>query len=721
MLLEKRPENFGKTFKSLGLNEKLLRILKEEKFKTPTEIQEKAIPLILSGKDIIACSKTGSGKTGSFVLPMIEKLKNHSKIIGTRALIIIPTRELALQTLATVKTFTKGTDIRISLVAGGYGYEGQFESLASNPDILIATPGRLEELLNDTNYSLKSVQYLVFDEGDSLFEMGFEPQIRSILRKTSDKTKRQTMLFSATIPSELKSFAMAGLNDYRLLRIDTEYQIPDKALLHFLLTRTGEKEAMLIYTLQRMIKGKVIVFCPSKQYVDFFVSLLPKFDLNCVGIFGKQDQYVRRELLSRFKDGRTNILVVTDLAARGLDIPDMLNVINFGFPQMFKTFIHRCGRTARAGRPGTIYTILSVTEEKQYFGEIISKVPKKMVNTKTGEKWDPNNAYYGRVTEDRISKVLEVVLDIIENDEELYAMREAAQNSYKKFLRSRQTASREGHVEAHELDFDGIHPLFAGDVDKDELEMLRRVKDYKPVRSYMELKAEKDQASNRELLKLVGVMKSQEAKIEANRRRKQLRNNSARKEIIKKAKELKDREEKIKIAMESSKKNRNKFKSNIFIKQEQDEENFKKMLKEDRIDDGDLEAVRLNNVSDQLFEQRKFMWDQKSKKYKKLKVDMNGNVVSEKQKVTVGEGAAQKFKRWKSKNLLGIQKEGEEENQNYADKARSLLVERTKKKRLTSLIKRKNNNRNGSSKGNKNKGSENKVKRSKVIRKGKKR
>lgn len=688
MLLENRPDDFGLTFKSLGMNSKLLKIIKEQNFVTPTEIQQKAIPLILSGRDIIACSKTGSGKTASFVLPMIEKLKEHSKIIGTRALILVPTRELALQILDVIKIFSRGTGLRTSLVVGGYGYEGQFESLASNPDILIATPGRLSELLGDTNYALKKIEYLVFDEGDSLFEMGFEQQIIDILKFVSPKEKRQTLLFSATIPNELKDFAMAGLNNYRLLRIDSEYQIPDKAVLHFFLTRKIEKESLLVYLLQKIIKGKVIVFCPSKQFVEFLTSLLPKFNLRCVGIFGKQDQQLRREYLNSFREGRSKILVVTDLAARGLDIPDVLNVVNFCFPQMFKTFVHRCGRTARANRSGTIYSILSVTEERQFFGDIINKIPKKMICTKESEKWDPSSAYYGKVPEDTLLKVLEVVLDIIESDGELSALRQTAENSYKKFMRSRQKATHEGHVEVYDIDLSVIHPMFS--TDQSQLDILKRVSDYKPTKSYMELKAEKEKITDKRLLTLVGSMKSQKAKIVANSKQKGSLGRKERIDAVKRAKDLKKRELKIKEASMASKKNKDKFKSKLFIKENKNEELFNKMLEEERIKKDDLDMVRLNNVSEQLFEQRKYMWDEKAKKYIKKKVDMKGKVISEREKVTVGEGVGQKFKRWKQRSQIGFQREGEEENSSLATKARHMLVERTQKRRITNKIKKRN-------------------------------
>ena len=284
----------------------------------------------MTGRDIIACARTGTGKTASFTIPLIDRLKEHSDVVGARALIIVPTRDLAMQTLQVVKDLSRYTDLRRSLIVGGHNYEGQFESLAANPDIIIATPGRLMQILDETAFSLKRVEYLVFDEADSLFELGFSEQILSILKKVS--SKRQTLLFSATIPQELSEFASAGLNDYRLVRLDTEYTMPDKALLHFLICRTTEKLSLLVLLLQRHANGKTIVFCPTKQVVEMLVNLLPNFQIQTVGVYGKMDSDVRMEFMDKFRRNHARVLVVTDLAARGLDIPSVQNVVNFGYP-----------------------------------------------------------------------------------------------------------------------------------------------------------------------------------------------------------------------------------------------------------------------------------------------------------------------------------------------------------------------------------------------------
>ena len=198
MLFDKKEVNYQERFETMGLIEPVNKAIQQLKFRRPTEIQKKSIPLIMTGRDIIACARTGTGKTAAFTIPLIDRLKEHSEVVGARALIMVPTRDLAMQTLQVIKDLSRFTDLRRSLIVGGHNYEGQFESLAANPDIIIATPGRLMQLLDETAFSLKRVEYLVFDEADSLFELGFAEQIMSILKKVS--SKRQTLLFSATIP-----------------------------------------------------------------------------------------------------------------------------------------------------------------------------------------------------------------------------------------------------------------------------------------------------------------------------------------------------------------------------------------------------------------------------------------------------------------------------------------------------------------------------------------
>ena len=240
-------------------------------FRNALPIQKKAIPIVLEGRDAIVSSRTGSGKTLTYVLPLINRLKCHSQIIGARALILIPTRELALQIASVLKDFTRFTDLRYALLLGGHSYEGQFEVLAANPDIIIATPGRLMQLLVETDFKLSRVEMLVFDEADSLVEKGFEMQMGEILRRCPVSQK---LMFSATIPEQLSQFANSGLRDYVFVKHDVA--LPEKMSLDFYILRNEEKLSMLLYLLEQLQDQKVIVFASTRYQVDFLAALISK-------------------------------------------------------------------------------------------------------------------------------------------------------------------------------------------------------------------------------------------------------------------------------------------------------------------------------------------------------------------------------------------------------------------------------------------------------------
>ena len=334
--------------------------------------------------------------------------------------------------------------------------------------------------------------------------------------------QRQTLLFSATIPQQLTDFAAAGLNDYRLLRLDTEYKMPDKATLHFLLCRTSEKVAVLTLVLQRFIKGKTILFCPTKQTVEYLIHLLPLLEIHCIGIYGQLDQKARKELLDEFKESKSNsVMVVTDLAARGLDLSDVRNVINFGFPQNHKMFVHRCGRTARAGLSGTVWTILDITE-KCYLGDIAFNLDRELVNklpqtTDTIEAkdelgyqyFDPVRAYYGRVGYSSLSEFVEVIQDETRDNLDLYNFNKSYLNSLKIFGRTRLQHTADGTRYLSRLDLRSNHPIFVSDESEAKVELIDRINKYKPERSYMELKKLKEGVSikNDRLLGLISKMK----------------------------------------------------------------------------------------------------------------------------------------------------------------------------------------------------------------------
>ena len=236
----------------MGLNENLLKAITRKGFSVPTPIQRKTIPLVIDGQDVVGMARTGSGKTAAFVVPMIEKLKSHSAKVGARALILSPSRELALQTLRVVKEFGRGTDLKCILLVGGDSLEEQFGFMSSNPDIVIATPGRFLHLKVEMGLDLSSVKYVVFDEADRLFEMGFAAQLTEILHALP--SSRQTLLFSATLPKSLVEFARAGLQEPNLVRLDAESKISPDLESAFFTIKSAEKEGALLHILSDIIK-----------------------------------------------------------------------------------------------------------------------------------------------------------------------------------------------------------------------------------------------------------------------------------------------------------------------------------------------------------------------------------------------------------------------------------------------------------------------------------
>lgn len=487
-------------FNEMGLSESLTHNIAELKYRKPTAIQTKIIPLFLEGKDIVCCSKTGSGKTAAYMIPLVNKLKSHSEIIGSRALILIPSRELALQTAANLRSLIKGTDIRYSIIIGGHDYEGQFDALASNPDIVIATPGRVMEILQETEFSLGKVETLIIDEADALFEMGFASQIREILKKVSQK--RQTILLSATIPAELSVFASSGLKDFALVKIDSEFKLPDKAVMHFLMCRTEQKTSLLIYTLQHLIneREKSIIFVSSRFWGDYLDALLPSFNISAVAINGKMHQLDRNERMGRFNRREAMCLIVTDLGARGLDLPYVKNVINFDFPQNAKLFIHRCGRTARADRTGTIYSFFTPSE-KLYLGQLKSKIERSFEIEKHGGVFNYNHIYYGKVPDHVIFSGMECIEQALKDDQELKDLQISAVNSTEKFEKTRSKAEKGSKNELSSFNFEAYHPLFDHMIDKSAVEFMTKMKQYKPRISHFGYEQAKNEARS-DLIKL---------------------------------------------------------------------------------------------------------------------------------------------------------------------------------------------------------------------------
>lgn len=369
------------SFQGLGLEANLLNGLNRMGYKVPTPVQRKTLPLAMAGMDAVVMARTGSGKTGAFLVPMLHRLGVHESTGGIRAIALSPTRELAVQTYRFAKDMAKFTDIRIASVIGGEPLEKQFEALSMRPDMLVGTPGRLMHHLREiSTLKLKTVKYLVFDEADRLFEMGFAEQLNEIIKECPEE--RQTMLFSATMPKQLIQFTRAGLRDPQLVRLDSETKMSEELRMAFFTVRSNEKVAALLYLVRRIIPAgdMTIIFTATKHHSEYIHALFTKIGVKSIVVYGTMDQAAREERLKAFRKGAASYLIVTDLAARGIDIPLLNNVINLHFPMNPKLFVHRCGRAARQGRIGYAMSLVE-PEELAHMGDVYLFLGKEVVNS----------------------------------------------------------------------------------------------------------------------------------------------------------------------------------------------------------------------------------------------------------------------------------------------------------------------------------------------------
>ncbi|KAM9990286.1 hypothetical protein ACTFIY_006340 [Dictyostelium cf. discoideum] len=507
-------------FQSMDLNKNLLKAILKKGFNVPTPIQRKSIPMILDGHDIVGMARTGSGKTGAFVIPMIQKLGDHSTTVGVRAVILSPTRELAIQTFKVVKDFSQGTQLRTILIVGGDSMEDQFTDLARNPDIIIATPGRLMHHLLETGMSLSKVQYIVFDEADRLFEMGFNEQLTEILSKLSEN--RQTLLFSATLPSLLVDFVRAGLNNPKLINLDTDTKISENLSLSFFTLRHEEKLGVLLFLLKDIIykkpqlpttttettitnnesnqqqkKASTIIFVSTKYHVEFIHILLERAGIASTYIHGYLDPVARKINLAKFRSHQVGVMVVTDLAARGIDIPLLDNVINFDFPPKEKLFIHRVGRVARAGRSGVAYSLVS-PDEVPYMIDLHLYLGRKFLNKFQYEGQtinDPKYSFYGTIPQTIIDRETEFVNVQRKECIELLSLTKTIHNAHKKYLSTRPGASHESNKRAKLMDKSKYHPMLSDHLNSNDQirnDFIQSLKSFRPPQTVLELDARKN-------------------------------------------------------------------------------------------------------------------------------------------------------------------------------------------------------------------------------------
>ena len=358
-------------FKELGLNRPILRAIAEKNYDSPTPVQEMAIPLVLSKLDLIASAQTGTGKTAAYALPILQFLIDRQDIPKkgkkTRALVVSPTRELAIQIQDDFKAYGQYINLNIAVVFGGASMEPQIKILKKGVDILVATPGRLLDLHKQDIINLDYVETLVLDEADLMLDMGFIDDVKKIERLCP--VEKQTLLFSATMPFKVVQLANSILKDPKKIEISPTSSAAAKVMQLLYYVPKPNKIELCLYLLRNTIKGNVLIFRRTKHGVDKLEETLLQKNYKVESLHGDKSQGERQEALNRFKNREANILIATDVAARGLDIDNLDNVVNFDLPSIPETYVHRIGRTGRAGQSGTSYSLCSA-DEKGYVATI---------------------------------------------------------------------------------------------------------------------------------------------------------------------------------------------------------------------------------------------------------------------------------------------------------------------------------------------------------------
>jgi len=351
------------TFKDLGLCEDILKAINNEGFNNPSPIQEEAIPYILEGRDVLGCAQTGTGKTAAFALPLINHLINDND--GCRkikTLVLTPTRELAIQVRDNFRKFSLYTNLKCSVVFGGVNQRSQVEVLKKGVDILIATPGRLLDLINQRYIKLDNVKTLVLDEADTMLDMGFIHDVKKIISYIP--VERQILLFSATMPDEIKNLASSILNNYVTIKVNNETITVDKIKQSVYFIDKANKSKLLLDLLKLEDIKSVLVFTRTKHGANKLFDMLKNNGVKSDVIHGDKSQNARVAALSNFKNGKNKVLVATDVAARGIDINELSHVINFEIPEKAETYVHRIGRTGRAGFSGSAISFCNANERK---------------------------------------------------------------------------------------------------------------------------------------------------------------------------------------------------------------------------------------------------------------------------------------------------------------------------------------------------------------------
>jgi ATP-dependent RNA helicase RhlE len=358
-------------FKDLNLIEPILKALQTEGYTTPTPIQEQSIPTILQKRDLLGCAQTGTGKTAAFAIPMIqllaEDLVSGKPTKAPKALILTPTRELAIQIMESFAAYGRHIPLKRTVIFGGVNQHAQVMALQKGIDILIATPGRLLDLMNQGYVDFRSIQIFVLDEADRMLDMGFVNDVKKIIAKLP--IKRQTLFFSATMPNEIQSLANTILTNPKKVEVTPVSSTAETIDQSVFFVDKKNKNALLIHLLKNKEIKRVLVFTRTKHGADKVVKVLEAAGVKSAAIHGNKSQNARQNALQNFKNSVIRVLVATDIAARGIDVDDLTHVINYELPEVPETYVHRIGRTGRAGNAGIALAFCD-SEEKLLLRDI---------------------------------------------------------------------------------------------------------------------------------------------------------------------------------------------------------------------------------------------------------------------------------------------------------------------------------------------------------------
>lgn len=402
------------SFEQAGLPDYLVTRLEKE-FTAPTPIQAQALPIAMSGKNMVGIGQTGSGKTLAFLLPAFLHIQNERERLGQtsgrsasgpKVLVLAPTRELAKQIEEVALKYRRITNIKTVCCIGGEGRTRQLNQYDSGAELMIATPGRINDFLENGDMKVDKVGFMVLDEADRMLDMGFEPQVRSVLDAVGDE--RQTMMFSATWPDEVQDLASEFLGDYTFMKIGSVDLCANRNIEQQVeVTTTDYKQEQFLIDITEKMKGKkVLVFTERKTTVDRLERLLRNRRIRAMGIHGDKSHRMRGETLQRFKDGSCNVMIATDVAARGLDINDIEWVVNFDFPLDIENYIHRIGRTGRASKKGSSLTYITL-DEARFAGKLKKILIESDQNVPEALEDLEKEAHRAKVTKGKLGKAME--------------------------------------------------------------------------------------------------------------------------------------------------------------------------------------------------------------------------------------------------------------------------------------------------------------------------